>query len=511
VSQSRKKATNEAGLHAAYVAYARQVDEQENTPQAQRLTAFTFLTRALDRQLETLLHLSHFSDHLVLISAPSGAGKTTFIERFLSATSSQTSTVHLALTKPVTAPWVARQLTQKLALPVQEDAGLEGNVLSIQALVQELTVQKQVLLIVVDNAHWLDEDALDLLANTLAGSKHIDARPHLILCADHTMVHRIETPAYEQLRQERFYHLKLAPFSQEESADYLRQRLQLIGLNQGLAPIQLLQLHQLAKGNPGYLNMLANKALNKGGFVQQQGLPWLHILATALVVVILASIWLTNQYSAGSFKELSAYVSGFKSVSSGVSSNTSPSTSAAFSEPVDTVAQPAQAIDPLALYPLSTQPIPKPLPPLEPIDLSPAPNNVSLEPKLAPKLTPASAEQIAKLWPQATAITKQPYHYQAILELPSGHFSLQILGARLEATLEAFVAKNTITQPHFVLQLVRGGQPWYMLLVGDYASASDAMNAVSSLPTALQNQQPWPRPVSRIQQQIRNKFNTSGE
>ena len=136
---------------------------------------------------------------------------------------------------------------------------------------------------------------------------------------------------------------------------------------------------------------------------------------------------------------------------------------------------------------------------------------MSLEPKLAPKLTPASAEQIAKLWPQATAITKQPYHYQAILELPSGHFSLQILGARLEATLEAFVAKNTITQPHFVLQLVRGGQPWYMLLVGDYASASDAMNAVSSLPTALQNQQPWPRPVSRIQQQIRNKFNTSGE
>jgi len=95
--------------------------------------------------------------------------------------------------------------------------------------------------------------------------------------------------------------------------------------------------------------------------------------------------------------------------------------------------------------------------------------------------------------------------------LPSDHYSLQILGARLEATLEAFIAEKSIVQPHYAIQLIRGGQPWYMLLVGDYASASEAMNAVSSLPVALQNQQPWPRPVLRIQQQIRNKLNTSGE
>jgi len=515
VSQLRKKANNQAGLHAAYVAYAQQVDEQEITPQLDRLTAFTYHSRARGRQLETLLHLSHFSDHLVLISALSGAGKTTFIEQFLPATPTQTSIVHLALKKPVTASWVARALTQHLAVPVEQDAGLEGNVVSIQGLAQELAAQKEVLLIVVDNAHWLDEDALNLLANTLAGSEQLEARPHVILCADNTMVERIEAPAYAQLKQDRFYHLKLAPFSQEESADYLRQRLQHIGLTHGLAPIQLLQLHQLAKGNPGYLNMLANKALNKGGFVQQQGLPWLHIVATTLVVLILASIWLTNHYSDRSFKNVAAYASSFSSVLS--DSNLEPTNivtsqpAAAIINAPDPVAEPVQAIEGLVLYPLSTLPMPKPLPPLQPIELSPASKNISLEPKLEAKLAPATAQQIARLWPQFTAITNQPYHYQAILELPSDHFSLQILGARLEATLEAFVAKQKITQPHYAIQLVRGGQPWYMLLVGDYASASDAMNAVASLPVALQNQQPWPRPVSRIQQQIRNKFNTSGE
>jgi len=66
-------------------------------------------------------------------------------------------------------------------------------------------------------------------------------------------------------------------------------------------------------------------------------------------------------------------------------------------------------------------------------------------------------------------------------------------------------------QPHYTIKLVRGGEPWYMLLVGDYASSSEANDAISSLPVALRNQQPWARPVLKIQQQIRNKFNTSGE
>jgi len=88
---------------------------------------------------------------------------------------------------------------------------------------------------------------------------------------------------------------------------------------------------------------------------------------------------------------------------------------------------------------------------------------------------------------------------------------LQVLGARLETTLEAFLEETNIIQPHYVIKLERGGEPWYMLLVGDYVSPSEARGAISSLPMTLQNQQPWARPVLKIQQQIRNKFNTSGE
>ena len=507
MSQPLQKPITSASLNAAYAAYVRQLDQQEVTDQSNNLVDFEYQAKARGRQLDTLLHLSHFSDYLVLISAPSGAGKTIFIEQFLRVQPAGACFVHLVLQETATAPWIVRQLVQQLPLQLPKHASLEASILAIQELAQQLTLQQEVLLIVVDDAQWLDEDALELLANLLPRSAKVDSRPHVILCADLSVVERIETPQFAELRQERFYHLVLAPFSQEESADYLRQRLQRIGINHGLAPIQLLQLHQLAKGNPGYLNMLANKALNKGGFVQQPGLPLLHIFATVIVVSILAGIWLINDFSA------------------------------------NTAGQNNVAPDVVVIEPIVEEPMAQALPPLEPIELSPAPKNVTLEPKLEPKLEPEvelkteakvepkpepkpepevelkpEQQTVAILpllelepWPKATSKTKQPYSYGAMLKLPSDHYSLQVLGARLETTLEAFLEETNIIQPHYVIKLERGGEPWYMLLVGDYVSPSEARGAISSLPMTLQNQQPWARPVLKIQQQIRNKFNTSGE
>ena len=80
MSQPLQKPITSASLNAAYAAYVRQLDQQEVTDQSNNLVDFEYQAKARGRQLDTLLHLSHFSDYLVLISAPSGAGKTIFIE-----------------------------------------------------------------------------------------------------------------------------------------------------------------------------------------------------------------------------------------------------------------------------------------------------------------------------------------------------------------------------------------------------------------------------------------------
>jgi len=487
-----------SSLAAAYGAYMRQLEQQEADHQSINLMSFEYQAKARGRQLDTLLHLSHFSDYLVLVTAPTGAGKSTFIDQFLRVQPADACIVHLALNETVSAAWVIRQLVQQLPVQLPNHASLEASILALQELAQELTRDEQVLLLVVDDAHWLDDDALELLANLLPRSAKVDSRPHVILCADQSLVERIEAPQFTEMRQERFYHLVLAPFSQEESADYLRQRLQIMGIaqGQGLAPIQLLQLHQLAQGNPGYLNMLANKALHKGGFVQQTGLPIMHIVATIVVVCLLAGIWVFN------------YVTD---------STRPPIELPQMATVIEVVEADVEVADDLL-----SEPIAQALPPLEPIELSTPSANVSLQPELQPepKLPPAPKAEpvvvtvpapVLPAWPQATSISQHAYGYAALMEVSPEHFSLQVLGARLEPTLEAFLTRHKLEQPYYVLQLERGNAPWHILLVGDYQNSGAARDAIKALPLALRNQQPWPRQVLKIQQQIRDKFNTSVE
>ena len=505
-------ASNKASsLAASYGAYMRQLEQQEEDHQSINLMSFEYQAKARGRQLDTLLHLSHFSDYLVLVTAPTGAGKSTFIDQFLRVQPADACIVHLALNESVSAAWVIRQLVQQLPLQLPNHASLEASILALQELAQELTRDEQVLLLVVDDAHWLDDDALELLANLLPRSAKVDSRPHVILYADQGLVERIEAPQFTEMRQERFYHLLLAPFSQEESADYLRQRLHIMGIaqGQGLAPIQLLQLHQLAQGNPGYLNMLASKALHKGGFVQQTGWPLMHIAATIVVVCLLAGVWVFN------------YVTD---------PARTPIDLPEMATLVEVIEEDVTAVDESLI-----EPIAQALPPLQPIELSAPSPNVSLQPKLQPEPKPESEpapepestlereavgavpEPIAAdipvlpAWPQATTISEHGYGYAALMKVSPDHFSLQVLGARLEPTLEAFLTQHKLQQPYYVLQLERGNAPWYILLVGDYQSSSAARDAIKALPLALRNQQPWPRSVLKIQQQIRDKFNTSVE
>ena len=101
---------------------------------------------------------------------------------------------------------------------------------------------------------------------------------------------------------------------------------------------------------------------------------------------------------------------------------------------------------------------------------------------------------------------------QSFMALPKGHYSLQVLGARYEATAKQFLASlGSLNSPIYVLELERGGEPWFVVLVGDFGNQGDARKAISDLPQKVRNLQPWARPVTKLQQQLVNKINAGGE
>lgn len=85
---------------------------------------------------------------------------------------------------------------------------------------------------------------------------------------------------------------------------------------------------------------------------------------------------------------------------------------------------------------------------------------------------------------------------------PGSHYTLQLSGASRSDTLNAFAKQQNLSN-YLVYETTRDGKPWYVLVSGIYASPSAAKNAVSTLPAGVQAKQPWAKPLSQVQKEIK--------
>jgi septal ring-binding cell division protein DamX len=204
------------------------------------------------------------------------------------------------------------------------------------------------------------------------------------------------------------------------------------------------------------------------------------------------------------------------------------------------------------------QPMPEPLPALEPLPLSPEPSYQSFQPQevaidenaisqvedlvdlqhqqqidqlivksqdlqaqllkvgqtldnLAIPITQVKMDQDKPVKSDSRTQTLAP-GLQEFLNLPTNFFTLQLLGARYETTAKQFVKRlPDLNLPVYLLQSQRDGEPWFVVLVGSFATQKAANKALSSLPRKLRDQEPWLRPVKALQQRFVNKMNAGGE
>ncbi|MFZ4832554.1 SPOR domain-containing protein [Rouxiella sp. Mn2063] len=85
---------------------------------------------------------------------------------------------------------------------------------------------------------------------------------------------------------------------------------------------------------------------------------------------------------------------------------------------------------------------------------------------------------------------------------PGSHFTLQLSAASQATSLHNF-AKQQGLKNYSVYQTVRNGQPWFVLVSGNYASSADAKRAIASLPADVQAKKPWVKPVHQVQQDLK--------
>ncbi|MCW1935647.1 SPOR domain-containing protein [Pseudomonas sp. MDMC_285] len=491
-------------------------------PFAPRVPGFKFFPAQRKPVLGQLHHLARYSQLLLAVVGPEGSGKTLLRQALVASTNKQ-AVQSIVVAQGVTgSEALLRQVAQGLSIA-------QADVRSILAQVGQLALTGQEVYLLVDDADQLDDAALKGVLALAAGNA--EGRPHIFLFAEQDLLARLEALAGGE---ECYHAIELQPYAEEETRDYLAQRLDGAGQSIDLlTEEQIEDIHVRAQGWPGAINqearellveqMLAQRSAGRGaggGFA----LPKKHLLALAVVLVGVAAAW---------------FMQGRESAAPApVASNTSlPLQSSA---PAVEAAEPAQAPAtesraPAIEFAGASQPLPLPLvgesqsvirqplaeaageeldnfepepstatPPSAPIAAAPAPAPAPAqqpEPATPKPATPAPAPAPAATPKPAPATAAANSHAGSwYAQQPASRYALQVVGSRSEANIQALVREGGSEYRYF--KKVHQGQPLYVLTYGSFASRDAAQAAVKTLPAKLQAGKPWPRTLGSIQQEM---------
>lgn len=518
------------GLHAdeAFLAHY----QFAHDPFAARVPGFRFYPAQRKPVLGQLHHLARYSQLLLVVAGPQGSGKTLLRQALVASTNKQTvQSVVISARGAGDPAGVLRQVAQGLGVQ-------QADVRSILRQVEQLALTGQEVYLLVDDAEQLSDAALDSLVGLAAGSA--DGRAHVFLFADSEFIPRLERLADGE---ERFHIVELLPYGEDETREYLAQRLE--GAGRGidlLSDEQISDIHLSSGGWPGAINQAAREVLVsamlvKGGRGRRSSLalPKKHLMALAVVAVGLGAAWVMQgktQRTALPPAETSLEMvpqqpaipveDAPAAVEFSGSARPVPLPLVGEVQPVirEPLAQasamedegPASEVTDVApiVQPPSLPVTPEPVVPTvasAPVQAAPTPTPT---PTPAPAPAPAApAPAVAPVAVPAPPVSRQPAVAQTVpvpgaqwyAGRPAGNYTLQILGTRSEASAKAFVAKHGAEYRYF--RKLHQGQPLYVVTYGQFSARAAAQAAISSLPPAVQAGKPWPRSFASIQQELR--------
>jgi DamX protein len=377
--------------------------------------------------------------------------------------------------------------------------------------------ESKVLLLIVRHAQFLDEESVAVLANILAFSAGLPVKVLLLLDAAELV--EIEQLQVLIAQVADHFTLKLEPFTEQDTEQYLAYRLRTAGMGQvRFNEKQIAQIFNHSLGNVQRINEVAQALLvaslpkpkRKTGAGQRQW-PWLHIGALMVVSAILLALLMSrNSVSPSLPISQSIAIEPHEPLLEPVNLPDIPHPDQSKSAQVmqaSTQGSRGQSDVMKAQEPQAESPAKARVE--QAVVEKPQPASLQSDPPIQASLPEPKAEApaVAKSAPKAVAAPKpKPVDERAVWlrSLPADHYGLQLLGAKEKATVDKFLAMYPSVQNLTYYKTQRNGAPWFVVVQVSYPSYDAAKVAVSKLPSKLQKQGPWIRKIELIQKDLKN-------
>ncbi|MES2824028.1 MAG: AAA family ATPase [Pseudomonadota bacterium] len=500
---------------------------------------FPLYTGALRRQiLDQLLHLSQFSNNLLVVLGDYGVGKTRMAQALIDALDDADDICFLEGQITSTFDSLFKNVIEQFEL---------SDVDEFKEFTRRQSENDGLAILIVDNAHHITDIVLAELIGLLQYGA--ESRIHLVLFAEPHLLPRLEQLDVPDVVLSDF---QLEKLSLTESVDYLNFRMEMADY---LGPEiftesaveawwrhsrgELLRLHEYAQDKllasvTASQNLVNNKKSptafyiviasavgavllmsyfywGKSGSTQLPGETGVH---TALSIqspgVVPASpqqepVLLHEGDNAvqSLYADSSAKAIGSEAVSSvsPVSSIASQNLSIPLEEKASKIPIVKQDVVPLVQVNAAQQ---------DTSVLTKSAGAVTTKEikKLeAPQVAAKNFTKTVKSQPEKIKSTTSGYSEQEknILSWKESEFTLQVMGLSSEKAAQNYIVEQSNKKDLLIFKSLRQGKDWFVVITGRYPSSASARQAAGLLPNSQRKAAPWPRDLKTIQKEIRGR------
>lgn len=523
-----------------------------------------------DRQtlLDQIVEFSLYSNAMIAVTGPLGAGKTTLATNFCERFADEAVCVRVAATLFMNQGQFLDALQSSLSFKPAPGLDTEFAINQICQYAAELDLEARSLIIIIDDAHELSAEVLQLLTKLLDSC--VDSSIHALLLGERQLDNLLQNTLTNEA-QDRLAVFPLDGFASDETHDYIRFKLATAGFNKEM-PLEggvVGAIHNASQGMPGAINGLIANALNAAAPAVAVA-PAPSIGAPAAVMDELDDIDEFGPLTSGErfagiddieqFEGLHAserlesgdedgaadmqltWLAGVQPrylsaaaillvLLTGTLLFWDASPRVTESLPIPVAIAPA-AIPPVQdepeLIPTSIAETPAAVAVVAAAAITKTANAVSSAPVDAiiaeavsveenEPVQVAAQEAVANVVEQvaevpvleATPVLAEVSAFEGLLlqEAPES-FAVQLSASRSEANISAFVGQLTGTQPVGYFETRHQGGPWFVAVLAPFSDRDQATRAISALPEKMRSNQPWIRSVAGIQTDIREQLSS---
>ncbi|WP_158657804.1 SPOR domain-containing protein [Agarilytica rhodophyticola] len=489
-----------------------------------------FSTPSLKGLVQQLSHLAFFGDGLSLVLGAKGSGKTALCSELTQNLSQADDTIAITLDADFELAECMAEILTALGLQGSDSLSVGEMLAELRHFVQALAQDKKLVTLIIDDAHFLDDQAIGALISLMQGRTEANVGLHLILLSKPGLDQRIDALQIIDVPVYDFDMPNLSPSELSRFFEHLRPQLE------PLESPQLQKIWASSHGMPGPALALLDE-LDSGEVKDQaddfvnknSAIPYAHI--AAIVLLGLALIWSLLLTNDDGDKQISTPIAPAKAINGDLDQQTKQlyqKSQVPTLEPkpskIDNLAQALPESEAVQVATGQQQKdqgsgtiqgspaIDNTEPALTVTELDEAKTRYRLPPKTTELKTPDSAPSRPEVIspPTIKPLAKKQEKVASDLTISEAYlmqqnpnaYTLQVIAASGKAALEAYIERQSNRKTLHMYRGVSKRKNWFVVVQGVYSSREEALKGIKSLPSEQSKAGPWPRKISAIQQEI---------